>query len=110
VTDDGSPDARFTLANERTFLAYVRTALALLAGGVAVDQLNSVHAGVRYAVSALLIGLALAAAGWGYRRWRQVDEALRRGDPMPTSNLPRVLAVGVAAAAVAAAIIVIASA
>lgn len=33
------PDYRFTLANERTFLAWIRTALALLAGGVAVIKL-----------------------------------------------------------------------
>jgi uncharacterized membrane protein YidH (DUF202 family) len=38
-TEDHEPDYRFTLANERTFLAWVRTAPGPLAGGVAVDQL-----------------------------------------------------------------------
>jgi hypothetical protein len=34
--DEQEPDYRFTFANERTFLAWIRTALALIAGGVAV--------------------------------------------------------------------------
>jgi inner membrane protein YidH len=106
---DGDPDARFVLANERTFLAYVRTALALLAGGVAVDQLDSVHAAVRYVVSALLIALALACAGLGYRRWQQVDTALRQSAAMPATRLPGLLASGVVLGCVAAAVVVAAA-
>ena len=34
------PDPRFTLANERTFLAWIRTALGLLAGGIGVLTLG----------------------------------------------------------------------
>ena len=33
------PDYRFTLANERTFLAWIRTSLGLMAVGLAVAQL-----------------------------------------------------------------------
>ena len=42
--DDGEePDYRFTLANERTFLAWVRTALGLLAGGGFGEVYRAVH-------------------------------------------------------------------
>ena len=34
-----APDYRFSLANERTFLAWIRTALGFLAAGVGLDQL-----------------------------------------------------------------------
>ncbi|WP_143342795.1 YidH family protein, partial [Crossiella equi] len=34
------PDPRFTLANERTFLAWIRTSLGLMAAGVAVEALG----------------------------------------------------------------------
>ncbi len=37
--DGSEPDARFTFANERTFLAWSRTALALVVAGLAVIQL-----------------------------------------------------------------------
>lgn len=84
------PDYRFTLANERTFLAWLRTALALLAGAVAVTELTS-----RFAVSDLRLGLAvlLAASGtvmaaFAYRRWARVQRAMRQGDPLPMTWLP----------------------
>ena len=39
VHEEGvTPDYRFSLANERTFLAWLRTGLALVGGGFAVDQ------------------------------------------------------------------------
>ena len=56
------PDARFTLANERTFLAWIRTALAFLAGGVALEVLGlDLHPGFRVAASLLLV--AVGASG-----------------------------------------------
>jgi len=61
----GDPDYRFTLANERTFLAWIRTALALIAGGVAVVQLvpDFGFPGSRRIVGALLAGMGVLVAG-----------------------------------------------
>ena len=64
------PDYRFTLANERTFLAWVRTALGLLAAAVAVVQLvpGLVIPGMRHIFGALLALLAILTAAAGVRR------------------------------------------
>jgi putative membrane protein len=101
------PDPRFTFANERTFLAWNRTALALIAGGLAVAQFF--EAGSRYARLAIaaplvLLGAALAITSHG--RWRANQRALRLGEPLPESGLPRVLGTGVAAVGLLTAVIV----
>lgn len=84
--DDETPvDYRFLLANERTALAYVRTALSLQVAGIAVLQfLTQGHEAVRY-----LLGLALVAAGSlaavaGLRRTRVNDHVIRTGGHMTT--------------------------
>jgi putative membrane protein len=89
VYDEGQePDARFSLANERTFLAWVRTALALLAGGVALEALRISFPGpARQVVSVLLILLALCAAVTGWVRWARSERAMRRDRPLPGSLL-----------------------
>jgi putative membrane protein len=98
------PDARFTLANERTLLAWNRTALALVAGGLAVSQLLKVHsAAVSLVVALALIAFGAFIAFSGYRTWQRNDRALRLGQPLPPSDLPRVLAYGVVGFALAAA-------
>ncbi len=104
-TEDGSedgtePDYRFTLANERTFLAYLRTALALDAGGLAVVQFLTGLATpqARRATGAFLAVSGLVAAVAGYRRWRANQRAMRLGRPLPPSSVPLTLAVVVALA------------
>lgn len=94
--DEFEPDYRFTLANERTFLAWLRTALALLAGAVAVVQLVPEFsiAGARHLLGGLLALMSLLAAGAGLRRWTQVNYAIRRGLPLPPLRVPRVLTAG----------------
>ncbi|CAM4140568.1 YidH family protein [Kerstersia similis] len=79
------PDYRFTLANERTFLAWIRTALALLAGGVALDQFAS-QLGPPGTVRILALCLALLAALLcllAYLRWRQNERAMRLSQGLP---------------------------
>lgn len=92
------PDYRFTLANERTFLAWFRTALALIAGGVAVVQLVPEFAfpGVRQALGVLLTigGGVLSVAA--FRRWRLVQEAMRREEDLPPTRIPAVLGIALA--------------
>ena len=90
------PDYRFTLANERTFLAWLRTSLSLLAAGVAVVQLLPEFAvpGTRGAVGGLLTALAVVTAAGGVLRWRGVEFAIRRGRPLPRQRMPWVLAGG----------------
>jgi putative membrane protein len=106
--DRARPDPRVTFANERTFLAWNRTALALVAGGLAVSQLVKVGSGG----AALTVALALVAFGafmsfTGYRHWQRNERAIRLRQPIMPSALPRFLACGVAGFAVAAAALAI---
>ena len=103
------PDYRFTLANERTFLAWIRTALALLAGGVAVIQLVPSFAvpGGRHILGFALIGLSIVVAVSSYRHWAESERALRLGKPLPPSVLPRTLGAGVALVSLVALILIL---
>jgi len=105
------PDARFSMANERTFLAWIRTSLALLAGGVAVIQLVPTFsvAGGRHVLGIALILLSIVLAVSSYRHWVLTEQAMRLGHPLPPSPLPRILGAGVALVSVATLIIVLAS-
>jgi putative membrane protein len=101
------PDPRFSYANERTFLAWNRTALALIAAGLAVTTLLpelELDYGRRI-IGVPLIALGAVLAWTSYRRWEDNERAMRLGEPLPASNLPRILAVGIASAALLAAVI-----
>ncbi|PBI88811.1 Inner membrane protein YidH [Rhodococcus erythropolis] len=99
---DTEPDYRFTLANERTFLAWIRTALALLAGGVAVGQLfaNGVDESGRKILGAVCVSLATVIAVGAFMRWRQIQAAMRREGPLPNALMVQVTVGGVCVAAV----------
>ena len=87
------PDYRATLANERTFLAWTRTALALLAGSLAVLPLHQVAPfPLRLALSAYLIALAVAVTVIGYIQWRQRQQRMRLRRPLGHSGWQAVLA------------------
>ena len=104
LNDGTEPDYRFTLANERTFLAWIRTALGLLAGGIAVRQLVDPFAvpGARTVLALLAIaGSAVLAIG-GYLRWVGVQQSVRRGDPLPPARLVPVVGGGLFVIAVVA--------
>jgi putative membrane protein len=90
------PDYRFTLANERTFLAWQRTALGLLAAAVAVVQFVPELSipGARHVLGLLLAVLAIVTSGMGLVRWEQADRAIRRGGSLPRHPTPAYLAVG----------------
>jgi len=83
------PDYRFSLANERTFLAWIRTALALIAGAVGIDQFAS-HLGSP--LTRLMLALVLFCAGGtlavtAYTRWARAERAMRHDADLPRSLL-----------------------
>ncbi len=90
------PDPRFTLANERTFLAWIRTALALLAGGIAVEAftLDVFSSGVRTTLSVALLLMAMLISGSACLRWLNVERALRNKAPLPLPLLVPLLSIG----------------
>lgn len=113
AADGTEPDARFTFANERTFLAWTRTALAFVVAGLAVVQLLPAFPGVpwgRHVLGVPLIILGGLIAVVGYSQWARSQRALRHGEPIPPSMLPRVLAATISAVAILAAVIVLISA
>jgi putative membrane protein len=94
---EDEPDVRFTYANERTFLAWNRTALALIATGVAATQLLpklQVEWGRRL-LGLPLIALGALVAAESFRQWRANERAMRRGDPLSRSWMPLVLTIGI---------------
>lgn len=100
VYDAGSePDARFTLANERTFLAWIRTSLALIAGGIALEAFTlPISPGLRLGASLLLIALGILAPLQAWLGWMSVEKALRLNKPLPVPSLAGPIGVGVAVA------------
>jgi putative membrane protein len=107
--DAYEPDIRFLLANERTFLAWLRTALALLAGGVAVLELaTSVDA--RVLIGVVLLAVGAACAMLGLHRFRVHDRAIRHRRETPSAGRsPETLTVAFVAISVLVAAAYIAS-
>ena len=106
---ENEPDYRFTLANERTFLAWIRTSLALLAAAIAVVQLvpDFGPKPLRLAAGLILAGLALTLAGNSHRRWQQVDQAIRAGQPLPKAWMPAVTAAALSVTVILAIILML---
>jgi putative membrane protein len=112
--DDGTePDPRFTFANERTFLAWSRTALALVVAGLGVVQLLPPFPGVpwgRHVLGLPLIVFGAIVAVTAYREWTRSQRAMRLQQPLPRSVMPTIMAVIIAVMAVVSAAVVLASA
>jgi len=93
---DEEPDPRFSLANERTFLAWVRTALAFIACGVAVSLLGVPSLGSWHAlVSYCLIAVGVLSAVTGMVRWMRAERAMRMGTILPRLGVAGVVVAGV---------------
>jgi putative membrane protein len=102
------PDPRFTFANERTYLAWNRTALALIGGGLAAGQLlNFDTRAVRLIVGLVPILLGAVLAAVSYRRWEARERALRLGQPLPVESPPRWLAIALVGLAIAFAVLLV---
>lgn len=108
ATPSAEPDYRFTLANERTFLAWQRTALGLLAAAVAVVQFLPELAvpGARHILGGAVGATAMLTSVAGLQRWRHVDRAIRLDQPLPRPATPvyltvALIAVGLATVALA---------
>jgi putative membrane protein len=103
--EGAEPDHRFSLANERTFLAWIRTGLALLAGGVLLHQFSTEltpHVLV-LGLAVLLGALSALLSVLAYWRWRANEIAMRLGEPLPSTLAVPLLA---SAALVVSAVIV----
>lgn len=98
-----------SLAAERTYLAYMRTALALLAGGVAVMGAlpDAGQVGLRRTTGCVLVLLGLVVAGGARRRWQQVDFAMRHGQPLPRTHVGTTMSAGLLVAGLLALIFVV---
>ncbi|MFD0485304.1 YidH family protein [Kineococcus sp. GCM10028916] len=89
------PDPRFSLANERTFLAWIRTSLALLAAGVALEGLDlALQPGFRFAASVVLVVLGLLTPLQAWRGWARDERAMRLRAPLASPTLASPLTVG----------------
>ncbi|WP_315709715.1 YidH family protein [Brenneria uluponensis] len=89
-----TPDYRFTLANERTFFAWIRTALALMAGAVGIEQFSPQlsSAELRIGISTLLLVAASAMGFMAWRRWRRNEYAMRLENNLPYTRTLVILA------------------
>ncbi len=107
--DPVEPDVRFLYANERTFLAYNRTSLALVTAGLAITQLLPPF---DFPGGRLMIGLPLIAMGTlmsiaSLLQWQRNEQAMRRGRPLPKSLLPVLVTIVVAVSATVALLLAI---
>ncbi|MFJ8791686.1 YidH family protein [Streptomyces sp. NPDC102462] len=109
VRDEGdTPDYRFSLANERTFLAWLRTALALIGGGFAVDQfLPELRWAWRVGLALALLGAGVLCSLRAINHWVRCERAMRRGEDLPASRFPALLSLVVGVVAVAMVFVVL---
>ena len=98
TTGGDEPDPRWSLANERTLLAYSRTALGLVVAGLAIAGSRAAadlpvwFAAIGLPVIALGASLSIA----GRRRFFQAQQAMRLGEPLPAPAAASLLPLGIA--------------
>jgi putative membrane protein len=101
------PDPRFSFANERTFLAWARTGLALIGGGLAAAQVLHFGLGGAHllvAIPAILLGGLIAIVS--YQRWERNERSMRLGRSLGYSPLVRLLAAGILVLSIISAVLV----
>jgi putative membrane protein len=105
TTPDEPVDYRFLLANERTFLAYIRTALALQIAGLGVLQfLTNGHDALRLVLGVLLVLVGSYVGLIGYLRCRENERSIRAGAEMHATRSTSVIAISVVAVPLIAAV------
>ena len=103
------PDYRFSLANERTFLAWLRTTLALIAAGVAVGVLDlGVGDTFARALSAMLLTLGAICPVLAFLRWALAERAMRHNAPLPSLGVSAAVITGIVLVAAAVLAVVVA--
>ncbi len=107
--EEREPDYRMSLAAERTYLAQLRTGLALLAGGIAVAGALPDAGGevLRRVMGFFLVLLGAALVGSARPRWKSIDRAMRLGEPLPPGRVAGAVGWGLSGVAVAAAVVVL---
>lgn len=102
LRDGSEPDPRFTLANERTFLAWIRTSLGLMAGAVAMEAFagDEIPEVIRTPLACVLLVLAALLAVVAFRRWIRIEFAMRHRQPLPVPQASILLVLGIAIGAV----------
>jgi len=107
--DGQEPDVRFSFANERTFLAWQRTALGMMTAGLAITQLlpSFDFPGGRRLIGLPLIALGIAIGAVSYREWRSNERAMRADRPLTGSRLPLIVAIVVTVVATIGLLLVI---
>jgi putative membrane protein len=108
LSDESRPerdvDPRLRYANERTFLAWIRTSLALMTAGLAITQLLPAFRvpGARRMIGLPLIALGVWACAAAYRQWQVNERTMEEGESVGQSRLPFYVAAAVAVIAAAA--------
>lgn len=102
LRDGQEPDPRFTLANERTFLAWIRTSLGLVAGAVALEAFagDEIPEVIRTPLACILLVLAAILAMVAFRRWVRIEVSMRHKRPLPVPQASILLVLGIAIGAV----------
>ena len=102
LRDGEEPDPRFTLANERTFLAWIRTSLGLMAGAVAMEAFagDEIPEIIRTPLACVLLVMAALLATVSFRRWIRIEASMRHNRPLPVPQASILLVLGIAIGAI----------
>ena len=108
-TEGREPDYRFSLANERTFLAWIRTALAVLAGGILLHQFGPElqSPALLLGISTCLMVLAAFLSGAAYYHWKGNEISMRHDKPLPGNFVVSFLSIAMSCVAAVLAILVV---